>query len=838
MVDDWRKIPGNEFAFERVQDHLMKGNALAFVGAGASAGLYPLWVELIRLIADKAVQSGRADEDDRSAWLKNFADYPDQVVRSLKAAQGDGIYAQTLREIFSPKIGKDGNRFTPVHSAILRLPFKGVITTNFDSGLVEARSKLRQDSLATGFGTWKDQDTVELWHNGDIFRDQPCPILFAHGIYERSDTIVLGVGEYREAYRNGAFRRLFLNLWETAQMIFIGFSFSDQWVKFVANEVLTTPAGRVHAPRHAALLGLREDETYVPFMRNFFVNQYDAEPLFYRITKKPDGSENHDELRLILEALASHSADRPPLIPAILTDLPDRGRTETKAAQHWTHATTEDDHFTGRVEAIRTLDRWSGDADVRMIAITGMGGLGKTSLLAHWLKAQHGNHSRISDGLFFWSIYQDRSVKALIRAFVRFAVNEMKISMPRGAEPGEMVLEALRRKPIILAIDGLELLQEGPATADYGALLEDNLRELLNSACRLNHRSLIVLTSRFPLSDLMDYLGRGFRALNLEHLSPDEGATLLAACGVGGTAHEKLAVSRRLNGHPLGLRIFALALARTTNGDPSYLLGQIFDAPGLVDSDPLDRKLKRLLTFYEHALPRNQVALLGIVSLFRSPALLQTILTLARGLRVVTDALADSSDSDLRTTLGIMRNAHLLIRESTKNGSSAWSCHPILRDHFRQAVLGWAPEIGSEAAAMLTGRPSMDRPTDVEEIEPVLAAIELLLDADDFVGANQLYIERLDDGSIFRQLGAPGDGLRCALGFVRDKERQARCEAAISRDAVSSYLNAVGVWARDTGEFGFAAPFFQGCNDLYREAHQTNRLSIGFVWPRPAISRT
>jgi hypothetical protein len=52
------------------------------------------------------------------------------------------------------------------------------------------------------------------------------------------------MGEYREAYRPGAFRRLFEHLWTTERLVFAGFSFADDWVKFIANEVLTASAKR------------------------------------------------------------------------------------------------------------------------------------------------------------------------------------------------------------------------------------------------------------------------------------------------------------------------------------------------------------------------------------------------------------------------------------------------------------------------------------------------------------------------------------------------------------------------------------------------------------------
>ena len=66
-------IPGNQHVLERLRELLDSGQAIALVGAGASAGLYPLWSELIRRLAEESVTRGLAKEEDRDFWLKKDA---------------------------------------------------------------------------------------------------------------------------------------------------------------------------------------------------------------------------------------------------------------------------------------------------------------------------------------------------------------------------------------------------------------------------------------------------------------------------------------------------------------------------------------------------------------------------------------------------------------------------------------------------------------------------------------------------------------------------------------------------------------------------------------------
>jgi tetratricopeptide (TPR) repeat protein len=821
---DWRGIPGNQRAFDCLRDLVQGGHGIAFVGAGASAGLYPLWTDLIRRLADEAVSRGRSTDDDRSSWLRVCHDYPDQVVRSVKAALGEGAYAEALRDIFRPRKTSGGNHFTGLHGTTISLGLRGYITTNFDPGLLEARMSLRPDSGATGFGTWKDADMVNRWNTGDIFNEQRCPILFAHGVYERSDTVVLGAAEYRAAYKAGPFRRLFLNLWGTSQLVFIGFGFSDAWVRFVADEVLQNgDAKRTSSPRHIAMLGLREDEPYSSFMRDLFVDQYDAEPLFYPISRHCDGGEDHGSLQVILQALLSGTG------PTVASPWRPPPSTTSKPAvpERWTHDTTEDELFTGRKDALLKLTRWAADPEVKVIAVIGMGGLGKTSLVGHWLRQAGGERVRRYAGLFFWSFYAERDVGALADEFRAFGVDMLHVKLvPEDAPRGEAALSVLRDKPILLVLDGLEVLQHLPGTVGYGDIFENELRTLLDNACRGSHEGLVVLTSRFPLADLTQYLGRGFRTLDLDHLAPDEGAALLFRCGVSGTDADRRTVCRRIDGHPLGLRIFALTLAEQSKGDPTRLVEQVFDSARLSETDPLERKLRHLLNFYERALPQNRVALLGLISLFRAPAPEATILTLARNLPSVATVLADLPDEALLGLLSSMAREHLLTYDRASDGSKTWTCHPVIRDHFRQALLGWATDIGPEAAGLLAGQPASQRATDVRELQPVLAAIELLLDANDFVTAGMLFSERLGDGEIFLSLPAPAEGFRCALGFVRDADRRRRCALTLSKGRLGTMLRWVALTAVNAGEFARALPFLHDSITIDHEVNNRRNLCL------------
>ena len=187
-----------------------------------------------------------------------------QCGASRSASAGSGMGA-VLARIFGYQSGDDGKPFTPIQRPSLELPFRGYVTTNYDPGLLEARSAVRAGVRATGYATWQDADAVRRWYTGEIFAEpQACPMLYAHGIFEKTDTIVLGVGEYRQAYQAGAFRELVGKLWPQDHLVVVGFGFADDLVE-CGRRARSWPDGSGRAagePRHVVVLGLPPNESY------------------------------------------------------------------------------------------------------------------------------------------------------------------------------------------------------------------------------------------------------------------------------------------------------------------------------------------------------------------------------------------------------------------------------------------------------------------------------------------------------------------------------------------------------------------------------------------------
>jgi len=816
-----KDIPGNSDAVATLRGLARNGNALAFAGSGASAGLYPMWGELIKRLADKCLSKGVATKATHKFWMSIKDKRPHQVVSGIKEALGGGAYNITLQDIFRPRQGEDGNRYTLIQGALVRIPFRGLVTTNYDPGLLEARASLRAGIASTGYTTWKDHDKVNEWHTGDIFGKETLPILYAHGIYERADSMVLGVEEYREAYSPGPFRRLFEYLWSHERLVFVGYGFTDLWLDFIADEVLTESGSRLAAPRHIAIVGLGPNQQYSEDMRRMYSDQYNADVCFYRIRASKHG-EDHSELLCLLEELATLSPDYRGNAVAPSKAL------KSASPELWVHETTNDDRFVEHGDTVSRLDRWTEDPAVQVIAAVGLGGLGKTSLIGHWLKNRGGARDRCPDGLFYWSFYDNRDVPSFLATFRDFATKSLGLRIRTQAAVGaaEAIIDSAS---LVVVLDGLEVLQEGPETIAYGMLLEYRLRDFLDYACRAQHKSLVILTSRFPFADLNPYLGAGLRVLDLDSLTPVEGATLLSRCGVRGTEAERAIISEDLEGHPLALRVFAATLNTQKKGDPSRLLKTVLGRAQPSQSEPLERKLRHLLAFYRRHTPKQRIALMGIISLFRAPVSISTVRKLALGLPRTRTLFLGLSEERIESELNALRTERMVSGRHSGGSGNLYSCHPILRDFFRNALIGHEPSNAVAIANFMTGRPAEQAVKSISDIEPILDAIEVLLDAKDFGGADDLYSSRLDNGNLFMRLPAPHEGMQCAVGFVATKQRRKECEKHRPWGRLASYLNDAGIFGMLAGEPDEALVFLRDSIRAIRKIGDEPNLVISLV---------
>jgi hypothetical protein len=276
-------------------------------------------------------------------------------------------------------------------------------------------------------------------------------------------------------------------------------------------------------------------------------------------------------------------------------------------------------HFVGRAEeldALRAL--WEGGFP-GVVALIGLGGAGKTAVAARFLGELALGALPQPHGLFVWSFYQEPDAGLFLREAHRYFAGD-----PPPAARGAGLLHLLRERlaalgPNLLVLDGLERVQrEGGPGRPHGQVEDPLLKGLLTRAAEGLGATTVLVTSRFPLTDLGPQRDRGYRQLDVGGLAPAAALDLLRRRGVCGDDVDLAALVEHYGAHALTLDHLGGLLGQFLGGDPR----RAPEAPALAapGSDRQALRLARLLRAYEEHLPAAELALLCRLCLLRRSA--------------------------------------------------------------------------------------------------------------------------------------------------------------------------------------------------------------------------
>src|ERR1700751_1931410 len=161
----------------------------------------------------------------------------------------------------------------------------------------------------------------------------------------------------------------------------------------------------------------------------------------------------------------------------------------------------------GREDDIAFLDAAWEKPQVNVVTIVAWAGVGKSTLVNHWLRRMAAKHYRSAELVFGWSFYRQGSSGDTSSAdeFLDVALTWFGDPDPRlgtAWEKGERLVQLVAHRRTLLVLDGLEPLQNPPGPQE-GRVHEPSLEALLRELAAFN-TGLCVITTRVPVADIAD----------------------------------------------------------------------------------------------------------------------------------------------------------------------------------------------------------------------------------------------------------------------------------------------------------------------------------------------
>jgi serine/threonine protein kinase/tetratricopeptide (TPR) repeat protein len=342
----------------------------------------------------------------------------------------------------------------------------------------------------------------------------------------------------------------------------------------------------------------------------------------------------------------------------------------------------------GRQEEITFLDDAWVNRQINVVTIVAWAGVGKSTLVNHWLRRMAAEQYRSAQLVFGWSFYRQGTSEGSSSAdeFLDAALSWFGDPDPRigtAWEKGERLAKLVAQRRTLLILDGLEPLQNPPGPNE-GRVREPCLQALLRELAAFNS-GLCVITTRLPVADVADYEGGSAPRRHLEHLSSDSGAQLLRALAVEGPEAELRRASDEFGGHCLALTLLGSYLTDAFNGD---IRCREEVSNHLAYDVRQGAHARKVMASYETWFREGpELAVLHLLGLFDRPADEKAIEALLKAPAIpgLTESLTGLSSTVWRTILARLRRARLIAEEDPYHRGQL-DTHPLVREYFGEKL--------------------------------------------------------------------------------------------------------------------------------------------------------
>ncbi len=367
----------------------------------------------------------------------------------------------------------------------------------------------------------------------------------------------------------------------------------------------------------------------------------------------------------------------------------------------------------GRETWLQAFDAAWAEGRLNVYTLVAWGGVGKTSLVAHWIAERFMKQGWPGVERYFdWSFYSQgtgESRQTSADLFINEALRFFDDPDPtRGTawERGERLAGLIRRHRTLLVLDGIEPLQYPPTDkAGLAGRLTDPGLEALVQGLAADNPGLCVITTREHL--------RNVEALptteeqKLDKLPKEAAIELLRHLQIVGTDEELEAAWRDAGGHALTLQLLGRFIVDAYPHDRDirhYRQVKLAEA----DQERQGRSAFKVMIAYERWLAsagperQRELALLRLTGLFDRPISADCLQALRAEPAIpgLTEELVGLKDRQWNVAVQRLIDIDLLSR-SGSGPDAALDAHPLVREYFAEQLQRQSPEAFQAAHARL-----------------------------------------------------------------------------------------------------------------------------------------